>query len=650
MIWIIKRFFIVLVFYSCCFASFAQQNGSKNGVNRGADSLRPPFYSSNSRVSDTSRINSLNMLACEIQNSNPDTAIMMSTEALRLATVIAGETKNPTVLIAVKKGIAKSYNNLGVFNLLKGNYMLTLDYHFKALEISESLDDKKGIAATSINLGIVFFDQGDYAKALNYYFKALQITEELNEKKWYSYALNNIANVFFEQKEYTKALDYYFKALKVAEELGDKDGIAIKMVNIGNVYRILALSEKVPALRDSLNEKALNYHYKALKMYEELENKNGIASAVSTIGTDYMYIIKSRKGVVEKDSLYKKALNFFSKALKMYVIQENKNGIAESYGNIGLVYFETKKYKEAEEYIQKSLAIAVEINAIDFVKDNHELLSVLYTQTHQPAKALEHYKKHIAARDSLFNEENTKEMLRSEMNFEFENKLAEEKLVQDKKNAIALEKLKQQRQQGNYFIIGFAIVLLFLFFIFRNYTMRVKAQKLFHLMEQKLTKNELEINKLEKNRLGSELMLYQEKLLSHTNLIKEKTRLLDNLQEQLDEIKHKNIGLSEQTAEYLLATIKENINSREYWEEFITNFNLVYKAFMDRLIEECPEISKNELKLCALIKSNLGNKEIANVINISPDSVKKAKARLKKKLKLKESESLTAYILGLNLI
>jgi DNA-binding CsgD family transcriptional regulator len=48
------------------------------------------------------------------------------------------------------------------------------------------------------------------------------------------------------------------------------------------------------------------------------------------------------------------------------------------------------------------------------------------------------------------------------------------------------------------------------------------------------------------------------------------------------------------------------------------------------------------------MKCNLGNKEIANILHISPDSVKKARNRLRKKLKLEESENLSKYIFHLN--
>lgn len=45
-----------------------------------------------------------------------------------------------------------------------------------------------------------------------------------------------------------------------------------------------------------------------------------------------------------------------------------------------------------------------------------------------------------------------------------------------------------------------------------------------------------------------------------------------------------------------------------------------------------PTLTAYDLRLCTYLKSNLSTKEIATLLNITPDSVKKAKHRLRKKL------------------
>lgn len=148
--------------------------------------------------------------------------------------------------------------------------------------------------------------------------------------------------------------------------------------------------------------------------------------------------------------------------------------------------------------------------------------------------------------------------------------------------------------------------------------------------------------------MQSVLELNQTKLVNYTNLIKEKSRILDKMEEELVSIRQKNEGKEEPTAEQLLKTVQESIDPEQYWEEFITNFNLVYKDFLDELKSKFPDLTRNELKFCALLKCNLGNKEIANILHISPDSVKKSRTRIRKKLELDSTENLTKFILEIN--
>ncbi len=54
--------------------------------------------------------------------------------------------------------------------------------------------------------------------------------------------------------------------------------------------------------------------------------------------------------------------------------------------------------------------------------------------------------------------------------------------------------------------------------------------------------------------------------------------------------------------------------------------------FQSQLTRRFPELTAYDLRLCTYLKSNLTTKEIAVLLNITPDSVKKAKHRLRKKI------------------
>jgi DNA-binding CsgD family transcriptional regulator len=81
------------------------------------------------------------------------------------------------------------------------------------------------------------------------------------------------------------------------------------------------------------------------------------------------------------------------------------------------------------------------------------------------------------------------------------------------------------------------------------------------------------------------------------------------------------------------------------WEEFRLYFEEVHTGFFDTLKKRYPDLTPNELRLAALAKLNLSIKETATIMGITPDSVKTARYRLRKKLDMETEENLTEYLM-----
>ncbi len=73
-------------------------------------------------------------------------------------------------------------------------------------------------------------------------------------------------------------------------------------------------------------------------------------------------------------------------------------------------------------------------------------------------------------------------------------------------------------------------------------------------------------------------------------------------------------------------------------------FEKVNSSFFQRLKNQFPDLTQSDLKLCALISLNLSMKEMAELMGISPESVKMARHRLRKKLNLVTEENLTEFL------
>jgi tetratricopeptide (TPR) repeat protein len=392
---------------------------------------------------DTTKVNHMNTLGREIMYQNPDSAIVLGNEALRIITQIlsselhSGKEKKANIMSIH----ANTLSNLGVYFYYKADNTSALNYFLNALKIDKEIKNKKGITTRLGNIGLIYHQQSNFSKALEYYFTALKMADELGDKQKQGINLSNIGNVYLNQLDYHKALDYYLKALEIDKQLGNKMEMAMDFGSIGIVYQ-----------QEADYPKALDYYFRALKINEELGNKSSMAIATGNIGVVY-YNQKN----------YPKALDYHLKALKMDEELENKNGIARHLSNIGSLYMNTGKYKEAEQCLKKAIAIDSTIGAMDNIRYCEEMLSQLYDTTGRCKEALIHYRKAITLKDTIYSQENKKQLVRKEMNYEFEKKEAVTKAEYDKQQAIAEEKNRKQKiiiwsiAAGLLLVIGFAV-------------------------------------------------------------------------------------------------------------------------------------------------------------------------------------------------
>jgi len=149
-----------------------------------------------------------------------------------------------------------------------------------------------------------------------------------------------------------------------------------------------------------------------------------------------------------------------------------KSYIAINLGNIGSLYTETGRFKEAEEYLDSALMMSNSIGFFGQTESCHKELSYLYdtlAQINSKSKiqnskyyklAYEHYKQYSTAKDSLFNEEKSKEIGKLEARHEFETAEMERKRKEEEQVRMEAEQ-KARRDNLQYSgILIFLVVLM----------------------------------------------------------------------------------------------------------------------------------------------------------------------------------------------
>jgi len=180
---------------------------------------------------------------------------------------------------------------------------------------------------------------------------------------------------------------------------------------------------------------------------------------------------------------------------------------------------------------------------------------------------------------------------------------------------------------------------------YRNYY-RKKQNRLLEQNQRELdlarARNEQEIVKLKNDQLRKDFKEKSNELAASTMSLIKKNEILNRIRKQIqDRFKET------ESAQSIIQVIDESLNQEDDWELFKAAFTHSDREFLNTLKIAHPELSPNDIRLCAYLRLNLTSKEIAPLFNISPRSVEIKRYRLRKKLGLERDKNLVNYLLTL---
>jgi len=343
---------------------------------------------------------------------------------------ILDQTIHDTTRVDILIGLGWKYRNKApdtAFQYLDSSLALSLRIHYKS-----------GEAKSLYGQGVLHQYQGDYTTALELFFKSLRIIEQREFDEETPALLNSIGTIYWYQRDLDASLEYYQKSLEVSTELGDSLGIANVLANLG----------MVSASHENY-DRAIGYFQQALGMKKSLNDLQGVGRNLNNIGGVYYFQKK-----------YEKAIDFYIQSLNVKEALDDKKGMAGSLNNIGQLYFKIGNNEKAREYYERSLTIAYLVGDKFIRQGVHESLANVASAQNDYKGAYEHYKRHVEIKDSLFNEDKSKEIGKLEAKYEFE-KAEEERARAMEKKRIAEKQEKSRRDNLQYSAILIFIILLF---------------------------------------------------------------------------------------------------------------------------------------------------------------------------------------------
>jgi tetratricopeptide (TPR) repeat protein len=157
-------------------------------------------------------------------------------------------------------------------------------------------------------------------------------------------------------------------------------------------------------------------------------------------------------------------------------------------------------------------------------------------------------------------------------------------------------------------------------------------------------KKEQEVAALQQARAEDELQHAQKELMSFTTMLKEKNDLIESIKIELEQWQQSDETQSQQRTEQLTQLLNSTILTEEDWKEFRLLFDKVYPGFFIRLKEKMTDLSPADTRLIALTKLQLAPKEMAAMLGITYEAIKKSRQRLRKKINLPEEGSLDEVV------
>jgi class 3 adenylate cyclase len=422
--------FIILTFLFFSFGkSFAQSNQ--------ADSIKKNL---SSKITDSARVDILNILSKNYYNDNPDTSIKIAQSAKDLADKIN-----------YKPGLSLALKQIGMVYYKQGNYIDAVKTWQQALDVYKSIGDKVGVANMLGNQGAIYFNQGDDAKSLELHLKSLKMSEQIGDTLRILTSLTNIGAVYLNKPAtYTKALEFFLQSYKLSKRINDMYSIGTATANLGETYYKLGHDDT-----------ALLYLNESLKAYQ---SKEDLPFSLNYIGRVY-----TRK------KQFDIAIQKHTEAFEISKNLDSKLDMTQSLVGLAQAYLAKGDLASSIEAYKQSIGVGKELNANTEIKDAYQGLSKAYAQKSDFANAFYYQNLLLAIKDTIYNINTDKKLGTLQFTFDIEKKESQISLL-NKDKEIQEQQIRRQKMVRNGFIGGFMVVLLFagLFLRQRN---KIKNEK-----------------------------------------------------------------------------------------------------------------------------------------------------------------------------
>lgn len=476
------------------------------------------------------------------------------------------------------------------------------------LELAEECGDLKHIAHAQSFIGAAYINSSDYKNALKNLIESEKNYTSIKDSLGIAMVNLDLSMVYSNLQEKQKSIEATKKAAFIYKNAGRDINYAVALIDMCSSYLDIKKTDSV-----------IKYLPVAHKI---VENRHQLANA---------YVYQHYGNLNIQLQKYDEAIKNLKKGLDVNKTIDDSSLNANFYNFLVSAYTAKKNPELAYVYALKSDSVSKAIG------DNYERMKSLLTFAKASHEIGKHKQSHgaflnyIELKDSILGEEKLKEVAALEKLYEAEKRENQIK-IQQQENDLLETKNRAANNRNIALLISLLSLAAVAYALVNKFRLRATKQKA-------LTK----VKELENTNLSQELEYQKRELTSKALHIAQKNEMLSELKEDLNQLeKDSNKGKVSQLINKL--HIDKQIDDN--WEQFTNQFIEMNPDFFKSINEIYGDLTKNDIRLIALLKMKYDSNSIASLLNISPEGVKKARYRLRKKLNLTSNDSLEKHIMS----
>lgn len=455
---------------------------------------------------------------------------------------------------------------------------------------------RKVISSQLLKIAI-FREDGLYDSAINLSYKAIDWAR-VNSDTLAAVAYFELANTYELMNNKEKAKLFYKKAINVKF----KPIEIIAKGNLGNIFK---------ASNDF--DSAEYYWRHSLKMHLLLDtaqyaNRFNIAVCRSNLG-----------GLLFEIGDYIKGINIYKQNSLFFQESNNYPALILVYGKIARGYQMSGQNNIAIKYYRRAIQLADSLKLSQNLADAYNNISDYFVKNEDYKNAYLNYFEYHELNDSLIA-------------LGYNEKVAElETLYSLSEKVNKIKILKEERR----FVYGIAASIIISIIFIRSVIVLLINRRRLKLQNAKALSDA-------KSKLANYRIEMAEKELKEVVAsLHKKSAFIEELEMDI-----KNLSIineQEYMAQKVQMLRKTRILTDEDWEKYTRAFNEIYPLFCQN-IRDYNNLSEGDKRQLVFLKLSFSQKEIAYLMGISYDGVKRARQRLAKKIGLENAGELNTYI------